>query len=292
MPEWNSIARHIQEAVGQVVDIGSVTSVGGGCISAAYQLRGGSQQYFVKVNAATTLPMFEAEAEGLAEMAQSQTIRVPEPLCWGTAGGDAYLVMEYLPLGGAGKGARLGEDLAALHRVTQGRFGWHRDNTIGATPQPNQYEDSWVRFWTEHRLGFQLQLAARKGAGSRLARAGEQLLECVPSFFDSYTPVASLLHGDLWSGNYAYSRDGQPVIFDPAVYYGDRETDLAMTELFGGFPADFYAAYEAAFPLDSGYAQRKTLYNLYHILNHFNLFGGGYLGQAEGMIDRLLSEAH
>jgi len=108
--------------------------------------------------------------------------------------------------------------------------------------------------------------------------------------FGGYRPVASLLHGDLWSGNYAYTHEGEPVIFDPAVYYGDREADIAMTELFGGFGREFYTAYREVYPLDEGYAVRKTLYNLYHILNHLNLFGGGYLTQAQGMVDRLLSE--
>ena len=109
-------------------------------------------------------------------------------------------------------------------------------------------------------------------------------------FFDSYTPVASLLHGDLWSGNFAFDDQGTPVIFDPATYYGDREADIAMTELFGGFPGDFYQAYNEVYPLDAGYTTRKTLYNLYHIINHLNMFGGAYLGQAQRMIERLLSE--
>jgi len=125
---------------------------------------------------------------------------------------------------------------------------------------------------------------------THLLRRGEALQATLTHFFTDHRPTPSLLHGDLWSGNYAFDAQGRPVIFDPAVYFGDRETDLAMTELFGGFPAAFYAAYNAAWPLDAGYATRKTLYNLYHILNHFNLFGGGYLSQAQGMIDRLLSE--
>ena len=139
-------------------------------------------------------------------------------------------------------------------------------------------------------MQFQLDLAERRGAAARLLSQGERLLLDLPVLFDSYQPVASLLHGDLWSGNYAYLPSGEPTLFDPAVYYGDREADLAMTELFGGFGADFYAAYNNAWPLDSGYRTRKTLYNLYHILNHFNMFGGGYLGQAQRMMDSLLSE--
>ena len=135
-------------------------------------------------------------------------------------------------------------------------------------------------------------MAARKGGGGSLQRKGAELMECCQSLFTDYMPPPSLLHGDLWSGNCAFSANGAPLIFDPAVYYGDREADIAMTELFGGFGGDFYAAYNEAWPLDAGYKVRKTFYNLYHIINHFNLFGGGYASQAEGMIDRLLAELH
>jgi fructosamine-3-kinase len=164
------------------------------------------------------------------------------------------------------------------------------DNTIGSTPQKNTPRQDWVAFWREQRLGYQLQLAARQGHGGALQRQGEQLLEYLPDFFTDHRPQASLLHGDLWSGNYSIDSQGQPVIFDPAVYFGDREADLAMTELFGGFGAEFYAAYNSSWPLEPGYAVRKTLYNLYHILNHLNLFGGGYLSQAQRMIQHLLAE--
>ena len=182
----------------------------------------------------------------------------------------------------------LGRRLARLHRVTGSRFGWDRDNTIGATPQVNTPGSDWIAFWREHRLGFQLGLAARNGHGGRLQQRGGQLMEKLPEFFRDCTPAPSLLHGDLWGGNAGFDASGDPVIYDPAVYYGDRETDIAMTELFGGFSADFYSGYNAEFPLDAGYAHRKDLYNLYHVLNHLNLFGGGYGAQAERMIDRLL----
>ena len=168
------------------------------------------------------------------------------------------------------------------------RFGFAHDNFIGTTPQPNGWKVDWIDFWREHRLGFQLQLAEQNGYGGQLQSLGEKLMDALPAFFKDYTPQPSLLHGDLWNGNHAYLQDGTPTIFDPATYYGDRECDLAMTELFGGYSEDFYTAYRAAFPLDAGYATRKTLYNLYHILNHANLFGGGYARQAEGMIRRLL----
>ena len=176
-------------------------------------------------------------------------------------------------------------------RGTSSRFGFAQDNYIGTTPQPNDWKDNWMDFWREQRLGFQLRLAAQNGYGGKLQALGEKLLDALPAFFTGCMPQPALLHGDLWSGNHAFLADGTPVIFDPAPYYGDRECDLAMTELFGGYPADFYAAYRAAYPLDDGYAVRRDLYNLYHILNHANLFGGGYARQAEGMMQRLLAEA-
>jgi fructosamine-3-kinase len=185
-------------------------------------------------------------------------------------------------------GAQAGRVLACLHRCTATDFGWHRENTIGSTPQHNTRARDWVAFWRERRLGFQLDLAARNGYGRALLDSGERLMSVLDGLI-GHRPVASLLHGDLWGGNIGASRDGEPVIFDPAVYFGDRETDLAMTELFGGFGSDFYAAYREAWPLPPEYATRKTLYNLYHVLNHLNLFGGGYLTQAKGMMDRLVA---
>jgi fructosamine-3-kinase len=287
------ISRHISQVTGVPFEHVRQRSVGGGCINTAYVLSDGSRQFFVKTNRAALVTMFEAEFEGLKEITQTNTIKAPQPVCFGEDGSLAYLVMEYLPTGGGGSHSSetLGEKLAAMHNVVQARYGWFRDNTIGSTPQINQPADDWVRFWRDRRLGFQLELAAKNGYGGRLQQKGEQLLGKLQAFF-TRPPQASLLHGDLWSGNYAIIENGEPVIFDPAVYYGDRETDLAMTELFGGFPAAFYAAYNNCYPLDEGYEVRKTLYNLYHIINHLNLFGGGYGAQAERMIEQLLSEAN
>lgn len=263
---------------------------GGGCINRTFLLEGSGERYFVKLNSAERLSMFEAEAEGLKELAATETVRVPMPLCSGVAEDQAFLVLEYLPLQASDAHAQetLGRQLARMHRVTAPTFGWRRDNTIGSTPQVNTPTDNWIGFWREHRLGFQLQRAADNGGA--LSRKGEQLLDALPAFFKSYRPVPSLLHGDLWGGNAAATGDGEPVIFDPAVYYGDRETDMAMTELFGGFSARFHSAYRETWPLDAGYRVRKNLYNLYHVLNHFNLFGGGYLSQAEYLIESLLAE--
>jgi fructosamine-3-kinase len=290
--DWRAIAAQIASVTGRPFDPAPPRSVGGGCINTALVLSDGEHQWFVKQNTADRLSMFEAEAAGLAEIASTATIRVPNPLCTGVAGGRSYIVMEHLALGGRGGAtgaAEAGRRLAALHRTTCDAFGWARDNTIGSTPQRNAPDADWTAFFRDQRLGFQLALAVRNGYGGRLQREGERLLEACPALID-HGPRPALLHGDLWAGNLSYDRHGQPVVFDPAVYYGDREADLAMTELFGGFGAEFYAAYQDAWPLDGGYRARRTLYNLYHILNHLNLFGGGYLSQAEGMIGRLLAE--
>ena len=288
---WTRIAEHIGQATGRPFAIEDSRSQGGGSINSAFLVSGGGDSYFVKFNQAARLDMFEAEAEGLAELAAPGVIRVPRPVCHGVAAGQAYLVIEAVGTGRGGRDAmrRFGRQLAELHRCRRGRFGWHRDNTIGATPQRNPATPDWVEFYREHRLRFQFGLAARQGY-PRLRERGERLLEALEVFFSGYRPGPSLLHGDLWSGNYAIDENDMPVIFDPAVYYGDREADLAMTELFGGFGRDFHDAYREAWPLDPGYAVRKTLYNLYHIVNHVNMFGGGYQAQAEAMLDRLLAE--
>ena len=295
MSVWNTIADLIGQTRGQSFDIDQRSAVGGGCINSAYRLEGcDGSRYFVKLNRADKLAMFEAEADGLNEIRASGAIHAPAVIGRGEAAGQAFLVLEHLDLGhGDSESAqRLGHNLAAMHRHSQTCFGWHRDNTIGATPQPNTPSPDWVDFWRQQRLGFQLELAKRHGCGDRLYRKGMDLTAQLDHLFDGYQPRPALLHGDLWSGNYAFTTDGTPVIFDPAVYYGDRETDLAMTELFGGFPPEFYQAYEEAYPLDPGYTRRKRLYNLYHILNHFNLFGGGYLAQAETMVDELLRSVY
>jgi fructosamine-3-kinase len=181
--------------------------------------------------------------------------------------------------------------LALQHQRRATEFGWSRDNVIGSTPQRNDWADDWVVFFRERRLRYQLELASHNGAGAGIQHRGEILLERLGDFFTTYRPVASLLHGDLWSGNWGADEQGEPVIFDPATYYGDRESDLAMTRLFGGFGADFYAAYTATWAPDPGARTRTALYNLYHVLNHFNLFGGGYLAEARSMIEGLLGQA-
>jgi protein-ribulosamine 3-kinase len=292
MSHWPDIAAAIGAATAEPFAVEAYHAVGGGCINQAYCVEGKGRCYFVKLNTAAVVEMFAAEAAALNALQATDTVRVPATVCLGTAGDSAYLVLEHLNLGRetAASAETLGMQLAQLHRHTGGHYGWHRDNTIGSTPQRNTQDNDWRHFWQEQRLGYQLHLAARQGFGGSLQRKGERLMDMLGLALANHAPPPSLLHGDLWSGNHATLRDGQPVIFDPASYYGDRETDLAMTELFGGFSPRFYAVYREHFPLDEGYRLRKTLYNLYHVLNHLNLFGGGYAAQAEHMMDDLLSE--
>jgi protein-ribulosamine 3-kinase len=233
--------------------------------------------------------MFEAEAVGLAELARPGVIRVPRVYDVGENDTGAFLLMEWLDLGEAtpAVSTALGNKLAALHRVTGERHGWIRENTIGLTPQHNRPSDDWAEFFGEHRLAYQLDLAASQGFTGELQSLGSEVLRGLHDILKNRDPEPSLLHGDLWSGNWS-SCDGEPVIFDPAVYYGDRETDLAMTRLFGGFDHHFYEAYEASWALAAGHERRLPLYQLYHVINHVNLFGGGYVSQAIGLMRTVL----
>ncbi len=290
MQSWHEIGAQIAAVTNSPFSVKEAHAVGGGCINRAYCISDGSRRYFVKCNDPGNLAMFEAEAAGLMEIRQSNAIRVPQPICYGENDEASWLAMEYLTLAQRGKASELGAQLAALHRCTAGQYGWLRDNTIGQTPQINTQASNWIDFWRTRRLQYQLDVAKANGFHGKLQQLGERLLIDLDKFFPAAPPLPSLLHGDLWSGNYAYDQSGNPVLFDPAVYYGDREADIAMTELFGGFPADFYSAYRCDYPLDSGYNTRKVVYNLYHILNHLNLFGSGYRHQAEQMMSWLLAE--
>lgn len=287
--EHASLPHIIHRITGTSATEYSIAPLGGGCINQALKLSLRDQTYFIKLTQKGNLETFQSEAAGLQALAAAGAIRTPGVICVGMTDTHTYLVLEYLPLKHAGDQALAGCQLAALHRTTNRRYGWNRDNTIGATPQSNESCDSWIDFWREQRLGFQLALAAQQGYQGLLQERGARLQEKLPGLLD-HAPAASLLHGDLWSGNLGYDRNGRPIIYDPAVYYGDREADLAMTELFGGFSSRFYSAYNEAWPLETGYKTRKILYNLYHVLNHLNLFGGHYEQQALAMTDRLLAE--
>ncbi|MXS85412.1 fructosamine kinase family protein [Nitrosomonas sp. HPC101] len=289
-PLWTTIVAQISQFTRSPFIPESLIPIGGGCINQTFCIRDCERRYCIKLNAASGLAMFEAEAAGLEAILDSASLRAPRPLCFGSNPDHAWLVLEFIDLHNRGNAAALGIGLANMHRHTAEAFGWVRDNTIGSTLQKNAVSSNWISFWRQYRLGYQLALARKNGYTGSLQSLGERLLSEFQHFFTDTPPPPSLLHGDLWGGNYAFDPDGQPVIFDPAVYYGDRETDLAMTELFGGFPPDFYAAYRDIWQVDAGYAARKQLYNLYHILNHLNLFGSQYLGQAETIMKKLLSE--
>ena len=288
----SGVAAAIGEVTGTPCTGYSAKPVSGGSIHRTWHIAGGRRHYFVKTNKVAATPMFAAEAGGLQALSAAGVVRTPTFITQGQTASESFLVLEYLDLAPLDQtsGARLGAALAQLHRVTGDSFGWSGDNFIGATPQQNTSHPSWPHFFSERRLRPQLQLALENGMDKTLVAKGSAVAERIGGMFIDYQPVASLLHGDLWSGNAAQSGNGEPVIFDPACYYGDRETDIAMAELFGGFPTSFHVAYRAAWPLDPGYETRKPLYNLYHILNHFNLFGNAYLGQAQRMIERLLAE--
>jgi fructosamine-3-kinase len=301
---WSEIAERISQATNQGFEINDCRSISGGCINQAYRISStNGRKYFIKLNQIDRLPMFVAEAKGLLEIAATQTIMVPMPICWGTVTDRSYLVLDYLDLTNRGTTTswqEMGRNLANMHRYqthSSPKFGWHIDNTIGSTPQINTWETNWTTFFTTHRIGYQFQLARNQGGNFPKST---QLLAIIPQILDRHYPQSSIVHGDLWGGNASFTTDGKPVIFDPAIYWGDREVDLAMTELFGGFPAAFYESYEQVYPnglpsasaIDPGYhSHRKLLYNLYHILNHYNLFGRSYEQQANSTIDTLLKIA-
>jgi fructosamine-3-kinase len=286
-----ALAASLASALGCRVDPVPAAAVHGGCISRCWRWETATGPVFVKQAGPDGLGMLEAERRGLEELRTAAALRAPAPLALGLFEGGVFLALEWIDLASATPAVeeRLGEQLAALHRHRADRFGFDAGNFIGATSQPNGWCEDWVVFLREARLGFQLDLAAAGGHGGRLQERGRRLLELLEVFFATYRPAPSLLHGDLWGGNWGADRSGAPVLYDPAVYYGDREADIAMTKLFGGFGPRFYSAYVASWPLDQAAGTRRDLYNLYHVLNHLNLFGGSYRAQAESMIDRLLA---
>ena len=293
-PALAAVEDAIRRHTGSAFRIASQHEIRGGSIHVALRIDDDvGSRYFVKLGEASRLPMFEAEADGLAAIASSASFRTPVVIACEADDTHAFLVLEWLelrPVTTAADGARCAEALVRLHRDTGEHFGWPRDNFIGSTPQRNGHQANWARFVVDQRLRPQFELARANGYGGDLHRQGERLLDRIPALFLDYRPSPSLLHGDLWHGNAAMLADGTPVIFDPAAHRGDRESDLAMSELFGGFPSSFYAEYRKAWPLHEDYEQRKMLYSLYHVLNHLNLFGKGYLREAMRLVTRLNEE--
>ncbi len=283
----------IEEAIGENTglsfQLADSSGMGGGCINDASRITGtDGRTFFVKRNSIGFRAAFEAEAHALSVMATSQTIRVPVPITTCQEDNQSALILEFLPMGRSPQSdwVEMGKQLASMHRQGADRYGWDHDNWIGSTEQINTWHDDWITFFRECRLKPQVDWARRKHLS--LLKA-DKLISGLSAFFENYDPIPSLLHGDLWSGNAGFLEDGSPVVFDPAGYYGDRETDLAMTEMFGGFSTEFYSAYNTEWSLDPGYRLRKQLYILYHTLNHYNIFGGGYGSQAESIINGLVS---
>ena len=300
MPQFRLSERTVQQLLeripsehpyaGQRLD--SMHSVGGGCIHPAWCLETNQGRLFLKINTLDSAANFAAEARGLNLLAPH--VRVPGNAVTGTIDPHAFLLMEWLGISSTPSNSQadetLGEQIAKLHWQSAAAFGMDHDNFIGASPQLNAWERSWPAFFADYRLKPQLNWAESRGLSAATLDAGSRLIDELHLFFTDYRPVPSLIHGDLWGGNHGFLHDGTPVLFDPAVYYADREAEIAMTELFGGFSPRTRHAYETVWPLNAGYAQRRNLYNLYHILNHYNLFGGGYGQQADRLIHRLLAE--
>jgi len=289
--QWNEIVTNLADELGGRLRFSEAVAVSGGDINAAYELRCGLQKFFVKLNSPDKLPMFEQEAQMLKQLEQSGLLRVPRPLVTGVTGSHAYIAMEFLSLQSVAEqsAARLGEGLAQLHQITAEQYRWSAAGWLGLSRQLNEQSTNWCEFWRSQRLGFQQRLAVRNGLPPHIAARLELLTDSLEALLGNYQPAAALLHGDLWHANCGVDEAGRPAIFDPACYYGDPEADLALTELFGGFPESFYEAYWQVHPRMVEYEVRSQLYQLYHVLNHFNLFGGLYGNRAGTMIELLLA---
>jgi protein-ribulosamine 3-kinase len=277
----------------QSVDIKSSRSIGGGCINRTLALTlSNGETVFLKQNDHPPEGMFEKEARGLQLMRQVKNgPRIPQLVALPEGPNPQFLVIEYIEEGSPGNGyyERFGQALAHMHRTTQDHYGLDHDNFIGSTKQINTPETDGLVFFREHRLGFQQKLARERGVlplatDKKIDRLRDQLDQRL----DLTGELPALVHGDLWSGNTFADSEQRPCVVDPAVHFGLRETDLAMTELFGRLPQSFYDAYREAFPQNPGYEERKPLYNLYHLLNHFNLFGGSYLASVESTVNHFV----
>ena len=272
---WQTVFETLEERHWGGIQVLSANALPGGCISRSSQIVTDCGVYFGKRNVASAASMFTAEAFGLREMRSVNAFRVPRSIAAGSLTEGAYHLLEWIQFGKqtAASGFALGKGLAGLHKKDGGRFGWGIDNHLGSTPQVNEWSTDWLGFFRRNRLEYQFERAKEKG----FQFSGERpLLERLELLFEDYEPRPSLIHGDLWNGNVGFGVDGRPVIFDPACYYGDREAEFGIIELFGGFPSSFYDGYQSEWPLDSGFKTRLPVYKLYHQLNHLNLFGGSY----------------
>lgn len=290
------IALVLKQLIPSIDSVQSARSIGGGCISEASRVEvrdsaGQASTVFAKTNVEDFLDNFQAEWDGLTRLHEAGAVRVPKPLALGVVDDQAWLITEWIHSGE--RGSRFFEDfggrLANLHRATLGdRIGLDQDNYLGAARQINQPVETWESFFATHRIGFQIGWAIDQGVDGRLRSDCEQIVRHMDSLLSGRATETALLHGDLWSGNYLCSDQGEPVLIDPAVYYGCREAEFGMLNLFGACPPSFYEAYQDAFPMKDGWQRRVQVYVLYHLLNHLNLFGGGYLGQCQTLAAEIL----
>ena len=288
---WHFISEHISEATGQFFNCQRADSVTGGQTHACFIIRDESHRYFVKTRRYDDTQQLFHEAEGLKALSQTKAILVPKVICHGVTKNEApnmeYLVLCYCRFITPDLNSYfvLGEQLAQLHRLNEyTSYGWPHDNFIGLSVQTNGRAASWADFFAEKRIGSMLERLIASNAWHKSDGNADEIVEYARNALSLHQPHPSLLHGDLWKGNVGFTKKG-PVIYDPAVYVGDAETDLAMAELFGGFPDAFFQGYNNVSPIEKNYNQRKPIYQLYHILNHGLLFGAHYIVQAKDIIN-------
>ena len=286
---WNQVAHAISDALDCDFHIVKKQAIKQGLNDRLFRISDEQQSFFVKIAASNEFERLESEAHGLELLTTESLFMVPDCITSGISVEFAFSVLEWLEIdhNHAGGWQQAGKLLALMHQKhEQAMFGLEDDNFIGSTPQPNQWHKKWDVFFSEERIGWQLQLLAEKG--HEFCNI-DPFVDLVKQQLHSHHCLPSLVHGDLWAGNIGFC-DGVPCTFDPAIYYGDREVDIAMTRLFNPFPESFYQAYQAQYPLQHGYQERFELYNLYHVLNHANIFAGHYLVQAKEHIHRLRTQ--
>jgi fructosamine-3-kinase len=284
----SSILKDLSRITGKNVEFLNFKYSSGGCINSAGKLETTAGRYFVKWNNSNNFPgMFEKEMKGLSLLASKNAIRIPIPISTGHSENQSYIIMEWIEKSARNNDywEKLGEQLAALHQQVNVSYGLDHDNYIGSLPQVNSFTENWIDFFIESRLEVQIRKAIGSGKISNShVHSFHQLYKLLPELLANEPP--SLLHGDLWSGNLMTDDKGQPALIDPAVYYGNREVEIAFTRLFGGFDNKFYTTYNTVWPLSPGFEVRQDIYNLYPLLVHVNLFGGGYLSQVENILNR------